>query len=106
LAGVAGVLAGPIKSVQGGMGEPRLILTLGVSVIGGVGSIRGAFYAPLIVGGVAALGRTLLAAVVGGMMVRGTAASAGPAVASMIIYILMAVVLALRPQGLFPVQRG
>lgn len=106
LAGVAGLLAGPIMSVQVGMGEPILILTMVVIVIGGIGSIRGAFYASLIVGVVDTLGRTLLPAVFRGMMERSAADIAGPAVASMIIYIVMAVVLALRPQGLFPVQRG
>lgn len=106
LAGVAGLLAGPIMSVQIGMGEPILILTMVVIVIGGIGSIRGAFYASLIVGVVDTLGRTLLPAVLRGLMERSSADIAGPAIASMMIYILMAVVLALRPQGLFPVQRN
>jgi len=106
LAGVAGLLAGPIMSVQVGMGEPILILTMVVIVIGGIGSIRGAFFASLIVGVVDTLGRTLLPAVLRGLMERSSADIAGPAMASMMIYILMAVVLALRPQGLFPVQRG
>jgi len=106
LAGLAGLLAGPIMSVQVGMGEPILILTMVVIVIGGIGSIRGAFYASLIVGVVDTLGRTLLPALFRGMMERSSADIAGPAMASMMIYILMAVVLALRPQGLFPVQRG
>jgi len=106
LAGVAGLLAGPIMSVQVGMGEPILILTMVVIVIGGIGSIRGAFYASLIVGVVDTLGRTLLPALLRNAMERSSADIAGPAIASMMIYILMAVVLALRPQGLFPVQRG
>ena len=106
LAGVAGLLAGPVMSVQVGMGEPILILTMVVIVIGGIGSIRGAFYASLIVGVVDTLGRTLLPALLRGLMERSSADIAGPAIASMMIYILMAVVLALRPQGLFPVQRG
>jgi len=106
LAGVAGLLAGPIMSVQVGMGEPILILTMVVIVIGGIGSIRGAFYASLIVGVVDTLGRTLLPALLRGLMERSSADIAGPAMASMMIYILMAVVLALRPRGLFPVQRG
>ncbi len=106
LAGVAGLLAGPVMSVQVGMGEPILILTMVVIVIGGIGSIRGAFFASLIVGVVDTLGRTLLPAVLRGVMERSSADIAGPAIASMMIYILMAVVLALRPQGLFPVQRG
>lgn len=106
LAGFAGLLAGPIMSVQVGMGEPILILTMVVIVIGGIGSIRGAFYASLIVGVVDTLGRTLLPALFRGIMERSSADIAGPAMASMMIYILMAIVLALRPQGLFPVQRG
>ena len=106
LAGVAGLLAGPIMSVQVGMGEPILILTMVVIVIGGIGSIRGAFYASLIVGVVDTLGRTLLPALLRNAMERSSADIAGPAIASMMIYILMAVVLALRPHGLFPVQRG
>jgi len=106
LAGVAGLLAGPIMSVQVGMGEPILILTMVVIVIGGIGSIRGAFYASLIVGVVDTLGRTLLPAMLRNVMERSSADIAGPALASMMIYILMAVVLALRPQGLFPVPRA
>lgn len=106
LAGVAGWLAGPIMSVQVGMGEPILILTMVVIVIGGIGSIRGAFYASLIVGVVDTLGRTALPALLRNIMERSSADIAGPAIASMMIYILMAVVLALRPHGLFPVQRG
>lgn len=106
LAGVAGLLAGPIMSVQVGMGEPILILTMVVIVIGGIGSIRGAFYASLIVGVVDTLGRTLLPALLRNIMERSSADIAGPAIASMMIYILMAVVLALRPRGLFPVQRA
>lgn len=106
LAAVAGLLAGPIMSVQVGMGEPILILTMVVIVIGGIGSVRGAFYASLIVGVVDTLGRTLLPSLLRNVMERSSADIAGPAIASMMIYILMAVVLALRPRGLFPVQRG
>ncbi|SDV51310.1 branched-chain amino acid ABC transporter permease [Chitinasiproducens palmae] len=106
LAGVAGMLAGPILSVQPGMGEPILILTMVVIVIGGIGSIRGAFLGALLVGVIDTLGRTLLPAVLAQLFTRGAADMAGPALASMLIYILMAVVLALRPQGLFPVKHG
>ena len=98
LAGLAGVMAGPIVSVQSGMGEPILILTLVVIVTGGVGSIRGAFYGALIVGIVDTILREFLE--------RSVAQAAGPAIASMLIYILMAAVLAWRPQGLFPVRHG
>ncbi len=86
LAGLAGMMAGPILSVEVGMGEPILILTFVVIVIGGIGSIRGAFLGALLVGIVDTLGRVLLP----------------PALASMGIYILMALVLCWRPQGLFP----
>ncbi len=104
LAGLAGLLAGPILSVQSGMGEPILILTMVVIVIGGIGSIRGAFYASLIVGVVDTVGRTLLPTLLRGLMERSSADIAGPNLASMSIYILMAIVLALKPQGLFPVR--
>src|SRR5690606_5549982 len=104
LAGLAGLLAGPIMSVQAGMGEPILILTMVVIVIGGIGSIRGAFFAALIVGVVDTLGRTALPAVLRSFLERSAADIAGPALASMMIYILMAVVLAVKPQGLFPVH--
>lgn len=106
LAGIAGLMAGPILSVQPGMGEPILILTMVVIVIGGIGSVRGAFLAALIVGVVDTVGRTALPALLRSLMERSTADSAGPALASMLIYLVMAAVLAVRPQGLFPVKHG
>ena len=106
LAGLAGLMAGPIVSVQSGMGEPILILTLVVIVTGGIGSIRGAFYGALIVGIVDTVGRAFLPALLREFLERSIAQAAGPAVASILIYLLMAAVLALRPQGLFPVRHG
>ena len=106
LAGLAGLMAGPIVSVQSGMGEPILILTLVVIVTGGIGSIRGAFYGALIVGTVDTVGRAFLPALLREFLERSIAQAAGPAVASILIYLLMAAVLALRPQGLFPVRHG
>jgi len=106
LAGLAGLMAGPIVSVQSGMGEPILILTLVVIVTGGIGSIRGAFYGALIVGIVDTVGRAFLPALLREFLERSVAQAAGPAIASMLIYLLMAAVLALRPQGLFPVKHG
>src|SRR3954451_11307414 len=101
-AALAGAIAGPIFTVESGMGEGVLISAFVVIVIGGIGSIRGAFVASLLVGIVDAMGRAflrpLLALVTGG----GAADSAGPALSSMLIYILMAAVLFVRPQGLFP----
>ncbi|MEP6876841.1 MAG: branched-chain amino acid ABC transporter permease [Burkholderiales bacterium] len=106
LAGLAGAMAGPLLSVQSGMGEPVLITTLVVIVIGGIGSVNGALYAALIVGVVDTLGRVLLPLVLRQVAERSVADAAGPALASMLVYVLMAVVLALRPQGLFPARRG
>lgn len=101
LAGLAGAMAGPLLSVQSGMGEPVLITTLVVIVIGGIGSVNGALYAALIVGVVDTLGRVLLPLALRQVAERSVADAAGPALASMLVYLLMAVVLALRPQGLF-----
>ncbi len=106
LAGVAGAMAGPLLSVQSGMGEPVLITTLVVIVIGGIGSVNGALYAALIVGVVDTLGRVLLPMLMRQVAERSVADAAGPALASMLVYLLMALVLALRPQGLFPARRG
>jgi branched-chain amino acid transport system permease protein len=106
LAGLAGAMAGPLLSVQSGMGEPVLITTLVVIVIGGIGSVNGALYAALIVGVVDTLGRVLLPLVLRQIAERSVADAAGPALASMLVYLLMAVVLALRPRGLFPARRG
>lgn len=106
LAGLAGAMAGPVLSVQSGMGEPVLITTLVVIVIGGIGSVTGALYAALIVGLVDTLGRVLLPLLLRQVAERSIADAAGPALASMSVYLLMALVLALRPQGLFPARRG
>lgn len=106
LAALAGAMAGPILSVQSGMGEPVLITTLVVIVIGGIGSVHGALYAGIIVGLVDTLGRTFLPILIRSFADREVANAAGPALASMLIYLLMAAVLAWRPQGLFPAHRG
>jgi branched-chain amino acid transport system permease protein len=102
LAGLAGLLAGPIYSVQPGMGELILIQVFVVIVIGGIGSIRGAFLGALLVGMVDTLGRAFLKPALSTILSPTAADSAGPALASMLIYLLMAVVLAFRPEGLFP----
>jgi branched-chain amino acid transport system permease protein len=102
LAALAGAMAGPIFAVESGMGENVLILAFVVIVIGGIGSIRGAFVAALLVGIVDAVGRAFLRPLLALMMSHAAADAAGPALASMLIYILMAAVLFVRPQGLFP----
>lgn len=104
LAGVAGLMSGPILSVQPGMGEPILITAMIVIVIGGIGSVRGAFYSALIVGVIDTAGRAFLPLLLREFFDRSTAQAAGPALASMLICIFMAAVLALKPQGLFPVK--
>lgn len=106
LAGVAGLMSGPILSVQPGMGEPVLILVMIVIVIGGIGSIQGAFYAALMVGLIDTAGRAFLPMLLREFIDRSIAQAAGPAIASMLTCIFMATVLALRPRGLFPVKNG
>ena len=101
LAGLAGALVGAIQSVQVGMGEPVLILAFVVIVIGGIGSIRGALVGALLVGLTDTLGGLLLPWAFGLFLDPSAAAQAGAAGASMLIYILMAVVLIFRPTGLF-----
>ena len=104
LAGLAGLMAGPIHVVQPGMGEQILIEVLVVIVIGGIGSIRGALAGALIVGMVDTLGRAFLKPALATVISPAAAQAAGPALASMLIYLLMAAVLALKPQGLFPAR--
>jgi branched-chain amino acid transport system permease protein len=106
LAGIAGLMAGPILSVESGMGEPILILTFVVIVIGGIGSIRGALVAALLIGVVDTLGRSFIPGLLRAAFNPQVANAAGPALASMLIYVLMALVLAFRPQGLFPARSG
>jgi len=101
LAGLAGIMAGPIYAVQPGMGELVLIQVFVVIVIGGIGSIRGALAGSVIVGVVDTLGRAFLKPMLATVWSPVVADSAGPALASMLIYLLMAVVLAVRPEGLF-----
>ena len=102
LAALSGLLAGPVFSVTAGMGDGVLILAIVVIVIGGIGSIRGAFIAALLIGVVDTMGRVFLRPMLATVMTKVAADNAGPALASMSIYILMAVVLYFRPQGLFP----
>jgi branched-chain amino acid transport system permease protein len=88
LAGLAGLMAAPLTAVQVGMGDPVLVLALVVTVVGGVGSIRGAFVAAILIGVMDTFGRVLLPAALG----------------SMLIFVLMAIILAFKPKGLFVVH--
>jgi len=101
LAGLAGLMAGPIYAVQPGMGELILIQVFVVIVIGGIGSIRGALVGAIIIGVVDTLGRAFLRPLLATIISGPAAEAAGPALASMLNYLLMAVVLAVRPAGLF-----
>ena len=104
LCAVAGGLLGPLLAVQVGMGESILILAFVVIVIGGIGSIRGALVGALLVGLVDTAGRTVVPMLFGLLMGPAAADNAGPAVASILIYVLMAAVLFWKPRGLFPAQ--
>ena len=104
LCALAGGLLGPLVAVQVGMGESILILAFVVIVIGGIGSIRGALVGSLLVGFVDALGRSFVPLALGGLLGPSAASGAGPALSSILIYLLMAVVLFWKPQGLFPAR--
>jgi branched-chain amino acid transport system permease protein len=106
LAALAGLMAAPLLSVESGMGEPVLILTFVVIVVGGIGSIRGALVAAVLVGVVDTVGRAFLPLLLGTVLGPQAANQAGPALASMLIYVLMAAVLAFRPAGLFAARTG
>jgi branched-chain amino acid transport system permease protein len=84
LAALAGLVAAPLSSVYPGMGSQVLIVCFVVVVIGGIGSIRGAFVAALLIGVVDTFGKVLF-----------------PSIAGMLIYLLMAAMLLWKPQGLF-----
>jgi branched-chain amino acid transport system permease protein len=105
LAGFAGALVAPILSVEPGMGDNLLILAFVVIVIGGIGSIRGAFLAALMVGLIDTLGRAFGPQMLRLALAPAAASQTGRALAPMLIYILMAAVLFARPSGLFPVKR-
>ena len=103
LAGGAGLIAGPLVSIDPSMGDSILILAFVVIVIGGIGSVRGAFVGALLVGLVDTLGRAFLTQSLRAFLAPATASGIGPALASMLIYLVMAAVLFYRPQGLFPI---
>src|SRR5256885_11226906 len=106
LAGLAGLLAGPIYNVQPGMGELILIQVFVVIVIGGIGSTRGALVGAVIVGIVDTLGRAFLKPLLGTLISPPAAESAGPALASLLIYPLIAVVRPLPARRAFSPRRG
>lgn len=101
LAGLAGLMIAPITEASIGMGNDIIILAFVVIVIGGIGSIKGAFIAALIIGLIDTMGRSFLDDVLKLFLADQNAETAAPALPAMLIYILMAIILALRPQGLF-----
>jgi branched-chain amino acid transport system permease protein len=102
LAGFAGLMQAPILTVQIGMGENILILAFVVIIIGGIGSIRGAFVAAMFVGLVDTVGRAFLPDLLRLFLSTNAASTLGPSLSSMMIYMLMAAILVFRPEGLFP----
>jgi branched-chain amino acid transport system permease protein len=102
LAGFAGLMQAPILTVQIGMGENILIAAFVVVTIGGIGSIRGAFVASLLVGLADTIGRAFVPDVLHTFLSEAASSSLGRALSSMMIYLVMAVVLIARPEGLFP----
>ena len=102
LAGFAGLMQAPILTVQIGMGENILIVAFVVVTIGGIGSIRGAFVAALLVGLVDTVGRAFVPDLLHNFLSDAAASNLGRALSSMMIYLVMALVLIVRPEGLFP----
>ncbi len=102
LAGLAGMLVAPITEASIGMGNNIIITAFVVIIVGGIGSMKGAFIAALMIGLIDTLGRSFLDDIFKLFMSTAAAETSAPAVSAMLIYIIMAVVLAVRPQGLFP----
>jgi branched-chain amino acid transport system permease protein len=101
LAGLAGLMMAPITGAYVGMGNNILIVALVVIIIGGIGSVRGAFIAALVIGMIDTMGRAFLDSAMKLVLSQQNAETAAPALSAMLIYILMAGILAVRPQGLF-----
>jgi len=99
--GLAGLMAAPITSVKIGMGDDILILAFVIIVIGGIGSIKGAFVAAMVVGQIDIVGRAFMPDLLKTFLSASAASSAAPAISQVLIYIVMAAVLVWRPTGLF-----
>jgi branched-chain amino acid transport system permease protein len=102
LAGFAGLMQAPILTVQIGMGENILIAAFVVVTIGGIGSIRGAFMASVLVGLADTVGRAFVPDLLHAFLSESASSSLGRALSSMMVYLVMALVLIARPEGLFP----
>ena len=106
LAGFAGAIAAPMFSLEPSMGDDLLIVVFVVIIIGGIGSIRGAFIAAVMVGMLETLGRAVATDLLKLVFDASAANQIGPALSSMLIYILMAAILFFKPEGLFPARGG
>ncbi len=102
MAGLAGMMIAPITEASIGMGNEIIITAFVVVIVGGIGSIRGAFVAALLIGMIDTMGRSFLDMALKLLISAQAAETSAPAFSAMLIYILMAAVLAFRPQGLFP----
>lgn len=102
MAGFAGMLIAPITEASIGMGNDIIIIAFVVVIVGGIGSVKGAFYAALIIGLIDTMSRSYLDQLFALLMSSNYAETAAPAISAMLVYILMAAILAFRPRGLFP----
>lgn len=102
IAGVAGMMIAPITEARIGMGNDIIIIAFVVIIIGGVGSIKGAFISAILIGVIDTIGRSFLDTIMKTFMSVQSAETAAPALSAMLVYIFMAIILAARPQGLFP----
>jgi branched-chain amino acid transport system permease protein len=102
LAGLAGMLIAPITEASIGMGNDIIITAFVVIIVGGIGSMKGAFVAAILIGMIDTMGRSFLDDLFKLLMSTEAAETAAPAVSAMLVYIMMAIILAIRPQGLFP----
>ena len=100
-AGLAGLMAAPLSSVKIGMGDDILILAFVIIVIGGIGSIKGAFVAAMVVGQIDIIGRAFLPDLLKSFLTPSAASAAAPAISQVLVYVVMASVLVWRPTGLF-----
>ena len=106
MAGFAGMLIAPITEATIGMGNDIIIIAFVVVIVGGIGSIKGAFYVALMIGFIDTMSRSYLDDFLELLVSTAAAETAAPAISAMLVYVLMAVVLAFKPTGLFPPTAG
>jgi len=104
LCGLAGFMAAPLLSVEVGMGEKVLITTFVVIVVGGVGSVRGALVGALLIGMIDSMGRAYIPQLLATVFPAGINSSLSNGLNSTSTYLVMALVLLIRPRGLLPAR--